>query len=294
MKLKPGFVPALLTPIDANGNLDEASYRKQIEDMIQAGAVGLLALGSMGQQAFLRPSTCVEVARVAVDAAAGRVPVFVGGMDVSICRAKERIAAMEDLDVAAFVFTAPYYEALSFDEMSNYIKAVASSTKHNVMVYDLPGVTRFKFNYNFVLRLRKEVPNLIGIKSADTQMFRKLVLDPEVPEDFIMVYSGLDTFDVAYKWGIKNCLDGMLPLTPKNTEKMFKAMAADDYDTAAQCLNNIVYLRDRMAAHDLWPCASEVMNMFGCSGNHAPDWCNPIKPENVAVMRADLEKIGEL
>ena len=294
MKLKPGFVPALLTPIDANGNLDEASYRKQIEDMIQAGAVGLLALGSMGKQAFLRPSNCVEVARVAVDAAAGRVPVFVGAMDVSICRAKERIAAMEHLDVSAFVFTAPYYEALSFDEMSNYIKAVAASTKHNVMVYDLPGVTRFKFNYNFVLRLRKEVPNLIGIKSADTQMFRKLVLDPEVPEDFIMVYSGLDTFDVAYKWGITNCLDGMLPLTPKNTEKMFKAMAEGDYDTAATCLNNIVYLRDRMAAHDLWPCASEIMHMLGYSGNHAPDWCNPIKPENVAVMRADLEKIGEL
>ena len=36
------------------------------------------------------------------------------------------------------------------------------------------------------------------------------------------------------------------------------------------------------------------MNMLGYSGNHAPDWCNPIKPENVAVMRADLEKIGEL
>ena len=65
MKLKPGFVPALLTPVDANGHLDEASYRKQIEDMIQAGAVGLLALGSMGKQAFLCQSTCVEAARVA-------------------------------------------------------------------------------------------------------------------------------------------------------------------------------------------------------------------------------------
>ena len=109
-----------------------------------------------------------------------------------------------------------------------------------------------------------------------------------------MVYSGLDTFDVAYKWGIKNCLDGMLPLAPKNTEKMFKAMAADDYDTAATCLNNIVYLRDVMAGHDLWPCASEAMNLMGCTGNHAPDWCNAIKPENVAVIRTAMEKIGEL
>ncbi|MDO5479041.1 MAG: DUF2974 domain-containing protein, partial [Clostridia bacterium] len=60
---------------------------------------------------------------------------------------------------------------------------------------------------------------------ADTQMFRKLKLNPDVPKDFIMVYSGLDTFDVAYKWGIDNCLDGMLSCTPKNTGDMFKAMA---------------------------------------------------------------------
>ncbi len=294
MKLKPGFVPALLTPIDANGNLDESSYRKQIEDMIQAGAVGLLSMGSMGQQAYLRPSTCVEVARVAVDAAAGRVPVFVGAMDVSICRAKERVAAMEELDVAAFVFTAPYYNSCKPHQVKNYLKAIAASTKHNIMVYDLPGVTQFKFTYDFVLGLRKEIPNLIGIKSADTQMFRKLILNPEVPEDFIMVYSGLDTFDVAYKWGIKNCLDGMLPLAPKNTEKMFKAMDNDDYATAAECLNSILYLRDTYAAHDLWPCASEAMNMLGYSGKHDPDINDPIKPENVAVVRAAMEKVGEL
>ena len=294
MKLKPGFVPALLTPIDANGNLDEASYRKQIEDMIQAGAVGLLSMGSMGQQAYLRPSTCVEVARVAIDAAAGRVPVFVGAMDVAICRAKERVASMEHLDVAAFVFTAPYYNSCKPHQVKNYLKAIAESTKHNIMVYDLPGVTQFKFTYDFVLNLRKEIPSLIGIKSADTQMFRKLILNPEVPEDFILVYSGLDTFDVAYKWGIKNCLDGMLPLTPKNTEKMFKAMEANDYDTAATCLSNILYLRDTYAAHDLWPCADEAMHMLGYSGKHAPDINDPIKPENVAVVRAAMEKVGEL
>ena len=107
--MKPGFVPALVTPLDTNGKLDEASYRKQIEDQIAAGAVGLLSMGSMGQQPYLRNSVCVDVARVAVDAAAGRVPVFVGAMDCSIARAADRLASMEHLDVTAFVFTTPYY-----------------------------------------------------------------------------------------------------------------------------------------------------------------------------------------
>ena len=36
--MKPGFVPALGTPVDANGNLLVESYKKEIEDQINAGA----------------------------------------------------------------------------------------------------------------------------------------------------------------------------------------------------------------------------------------------------------------
>ena len=40
--MKYGFVPALGTPLDANGNLCKESYAKQIERMLEAGAVGIL------------------------------------------------------------------------------------------------------------------------------------------------------------------------------------------------------------------------------------------------------------
>ncbi len=292
--MKAGFVPALSTPLDENGNLCVESYKKQIEDQIQAGAVGILCMGSMGQQAFLRSEICPEVAKVAVEAAAGRVPVYVGAMDCGIARAKERMAAMEDLDIAGFVFTAPYYSPCSREQAMNYFKAVAASTKHDVLLYDLAVVTQFKITYDMVLELMREIPNLIGIKSADMQMFRKLILNPDVSEDFIMVYSGLDTFDVAYKWGIDKCLDGMLDCTPVNTGRMFAAMAEGDYDTAAMCLSNIVDLRDFFVAHDLWPSFSAAMNLLGYEGNFAPDYMSPLKEEYLPLIRKELERIGEL
>lgn len=210
--MKAGFVPALGTPLDAKGNLCEESFRKQIEDQINAGAVGLLCMGSMGIQAYIRQEVFPQVAKVAVDAAKGRVPVFVGAMDISIARAKERIAAMEDLDIAGFVLTAPYYSPCSRDQMMNFFKAVAASTKHSILLYDLPGVTQCKITYDMVLELLRDVPNFAGIKSADQQMFRKLTLNPDVSKDFIMVYSGLDTFDIAYKWGIDKCLAACAPV----------------------------------------------------------------------------------
>lgn len=291
--MKPGFVPALGTPLDKNGNLLVDSYKKHIDDQIKAGAVGILCMGSMGQQPYLRHSVCPQVAKAAIEAAAGRVPVFVGAMDCSINRAKERIAAMEDLDVAGFVFTAPYYYGCTREQLANYFKAVAAATKHQVLLYDLPVVTQSKITYDLVLELIRDIPNLAGIKSADTQMFRKLKLNPDVPEDFIMVYSGLDTFDIAYKWGIDTCLDGMLDCTPINSGKMFAAMAEGDYDTAAVCLNNIVGLRDFFVARDLWPAFSTAMNLLGYEGTFCLDYVSPIKEQYVAEIRDELVRIGE-
>lgn len=292
--MKPGFVPAVSTPLDKNGNLCVDSYKKQIEDQICAGAIAILSMGSMGQQAFIRPNVCVDVAKAAVEAAAGRVPVYVGVMDCSIGKATERMKAMEHLDVAGFVFTAPYYHSCTRAHMMKYFKGVAEAAKKPILLYDLPSVTQSKITYDMVLELLKDVPNLAGIKSNDTAMFRKLKLNPDVPDDFLMVYSGLDTFDIAYKWGIDKCLDGMPACTPVNTGRMFAAMADGDYDTAAKCLNNILELRDFFAANELWACFSTAMNMLGYEGNHAPDYIPNINESVIPKIRDMLVRFGEI
>lgn len=292
--MKPGYVPAVGTPLDKDGNLCVESYKKQIEDQLKAGAVGILSMGSMGQQAFIRPSVCAEVARVAVETVAGRVPVYVGLMDCCIARAKERIQAVENLDASGFVFTAPYYSACNRAHMMNYFKSVAACTKKPMLLYDLPSVTQSKITYDMVIELLKEVPNLKGIKSNDTFMFRKLKLNKEVPEDFVMVYSGLDMFDVAYKWGIDKCLDGMPACTPVNTGKCFAALAEGDYEAAAKYLNNILELRDFFIPRDLWAAFSTAMNMLGYEGNFAPDYIPALKEEYIPEIREELIKIGEL
>lgn len=292
--MKAGFVPALGTPLDKDGNLVVESYKKQIEDQIQAGAVGVLAMGSMGQQAYLAKDVCPEVAKAAIEAVDGRVPVFVGTMDCSVRRVRERLAQLEHLPIAGYVFTASYYEACTREEMMNYFKAVAALTEKPILLYDLAVVTQAKITYDMVLELIKEVPNLAGIKSADTVMFRKLKRNPEVPKDFIMVYSGLDMFDIAYKWGINNCLDGMMTCTPANSKKLFDAMAEGDYEVAGDALDNILTLRDFFLDRDLWPAYTVAMNMLGYEGDFAPDYTSPIREEYIEEIRNEMTRIGEL
>lgn len=291
--MKAGFVPALGTPLDQNGNVIVDSLKKQIDAQIEAGAVGILCMGSMGQEAFLRADVYPKVAEAAVEAAAGRVPVFVGAMDTSIGRAADRMASVEHLDIAGFVFTAPFYSACNRQQMMNFFKGVAAKTSHQILLYDLPVVSQAKITYDMVLELIRDVPNMAGIKSADTVMFRKLTLNPDVPEDFIMVYSGLDSFDIAYKWGINKCLDGMLTCTPYNTGKMFAAMEQGDYETAAACLDNITGLRDLFVRCDLWPAYSYCMGLLGYPGKYGPDYTPDLNPEFEEVLLQEMKRIGE-
>ena len=236
--MKRGFVPALGTPLDHNGQLCKKSYAAQIERMLDAGAVGVLCMGSMGQQAFISNSVCVDVAETAVKTVAGRVPVFVGAMDNSIKRAQERIASMEHLDVTAFVLTTPYYEVDTQEQVMRYFREVAKSTKHSIVLYDLPGVTKFKITYDMVCQMKKDIPNLLGIKSGDLAMQRKISLNPELA-GLQVYFSGLDVFDIAFPWGIGSILDGMFTCTPVNTKKLMDAMTAGDKAGAAEALNNI-------------------------------------------------------
>ena len=100
---------------------------------------------------------------------------------------------------------------------------------------------------------------------------RNLKLNEDVPEDFVLVYSGLDTFDIAYQWGITNCLDGMMSCTPRTSKALFDALAVGDRDKAAEHLNAIVSLRDLFVTHDLWPSYTAAMNMLGYEGSYGPD-----------------------
>lgn len=292
--MKKGFVPALGTPLDSAGNLIVDSYRKQINDQINAGAVGLLAMGSMGIQAFIRNDVYPLVAKAAVDATAGHVPVFIGAMDTSIARARERMERLEDLDIAGFVLTAPYYSPATSKQMIRFFEEAAKSTKHRILLYDLPGVTQSKITYDMVLELLRTVPNFGGIKSADTAMFRKLKLCSAVPSDFVMVYSGLDTFDIAYRWGIDTCLDGMLSCTPATTKRLFESMAKGDYCEAAEKLNRILELRDLFLSCDLWPSYTVAMNLLGYSGSYGPDYVSVISDSAAVRIREKMLEMGEL
>ena len=294
MKIEKGFIPALGTPLDKEGNFLAESYKKHIDDQIKAGASALLCMGTMGIEPYIRNDVFPKVVEAAVEAAAGRVPVLVGAADTSVARVKQKIDSIKHLDFYALVFTPPFYEACNYNQVANFYKKISALTERPIFLYDHPYSTQFKITYGLIKELLVAMPNLKGIKTNDTVMIRKLMNDPEVPESFEPVFSGLDIFDVGYKYGMNRCLDGMPACTPYNTGKLFEALANDDYDAANVYLSNILSLRDMFVVNNLWGCFTASMNMLGYEGDFAPDYSLDITKEAYNAVYAEMKRIGEI
>jgi 4-hydroxy-tetrahydrodipicolinate synthase len=292
MKLTDGFYTALGTPIDDNGDLVAESLKKHIEQQIEYGASGLLLMGSMGIEGYLKNTTFAETVKVGAAANNGRLPLFVGCMDNSIVKVMEKIALIGDAKIDGVVLTTPFYGRLDDAEIVNYFRTIADKSPYPVYLYDLAVVTKLKITLPIIDKLIDH-PNIVGIKSADWQLLQHI--GRKYPEkNFSCLYSGLDTFDYANMMGITKNLDGMFCCTPKNGRKLYDAIIAKDFVTARVHLDNILLMRDTMLKLGLMYSFTYAMNLLGFEGNFHEDYCLPIGDEAKAILKQLMIDIGEL
>jgi 4-hydroxy-tetrahydrodipicolinate synthase len=291
--MKNGFYPALGTPTGANGRLAASSYKKEIDLMIEAGAQGLLCMGSMGRMETIPDREYPVIAKACVEMASRKIPIMVGVMDCCVSRVLERINALGKIDIDGVVATVPFYARLNERNAVNFFTLLAKSSPYPVYVYDLPSVTQLPVTENILNGLLKQ-SNIKGIKTANLQLISGLLRNPVRQDDFSVFYSGLDLFDIAIRSGIGKNLDGMFTCTPYNSEKMYESAAAQDHSQVSECLNNILRLRNLLLKEDLFQAYSHAMGLLGCPGDYHPDYSSPVSAAAKDEIRNCMKEIGEI
>ena len=295
--MNKGFYTALGTPLDENLHVCEKSFANEIEQQIEAGVSGLLVMGSMGNMTYLRDSEYPMVAKVAAEAARGRVPVLVGVTDVAISRVMDRISALEGIKgIDGIVSTVPYYSVVTQNNIYDFYNEIANRSGRATYLYDLAVVTKTATAPDTVKRLWKN-PLIKGIKSGNLVTHRLLMQAEDRPADFDMMFSTIDQFDIAYKYGIDKNLDGMFSATPKTAQRMYTALAADDMATAAKELNSILALRDLYVSTGcLMAAFTHSMNLLGCEGFFGRDYDRffQLSDENKEKVTAAMKAMGEI
>jgi 4-hydroxy-tetrahydrodipicolinate synthase len=191
-----GSIPALITPMLADGQVDYPTLRKLIDWHVAEGTDGLVIVGTSGESPTVTVDEHREILRVSVEQAAKRIPIIAGCGANSTAEAIELAKFAESIGADAQLQVVPYYNKPTQEGLYLHFKSIAEATpKLPVILYNVPGRTVADLQHDTVLRLA-QVPGIIGIKEATGNIERAQWLIRDLPKSFA-VYSGDDPTAVA-------------------------------------------------------------------------------------------------
>jgi len=185
-----GSLVALVTPMNSDGSVDWAALKQLVEWHVAEGTHGIVAVGTTGESATLDVDEHLEVVRVVIEVAAGRLAVIAGTGANSTREAIELTQAAANLGADAVLLVTPYYNKPTQEGLYQHYKAIAEAVQIPQILYNVPGRTGVDMLNATVARLGG-TPNIVGIKDATGDLVRGQELIGLVG-DRMAVYSGDD------------------------------------------------------------------------------------------------------
>ena len=217
-----GSLVALVTPMDAEGNVDQAALERLVEFHIDNNTDAIVAVGTTGESATLDVEEHCDVVRQVVKLSNGRIPVIAGTGANATREAITLTARSAELGVDACLLVTPYYNKPGQEGLFQHYKAVAEAVDIPQILYNVPGRTACDMSDETSLRLA-EIPNIIGLKDATGDLGRATWLEKNRPEGFAL-YSGDD--DTAMEFVLAGG-DGVISVTanvmPSTMHEMIEA-----------------------------------------------------------------------
>jgi 4-hydroxy-tetrahydrodipicolinate synthase len=226
-----GAFTALVTPFREDGALDVPALERLAAWQVEAGIDGLVACGTTGEGATLRPEEHAEVVATVVRAAAGRVPVIAGcgtnDTRTTIDGARRAEAAGAD----ALLVVTPYYNKPNRSGMIAHFAALAEAVPLPVIPYNVPGRTGQNVGAELTLRLA-EIPGVIGVKEAAGNLEQLAAIVAGRPDGFA-VLSGDDALALpAVALGADGLISVVSNEAPDLTAALLRAALASDFTEA--------------------------------------------------------------
>ncbi|PID66195.1 MAG: 4-hydroxy-tetrahydrodipicolinate synthase [Gammaproteobacteria bacterium] len=238
-----GSIVAIVTPMQADGSVDWAAYRRLIEWHIDSGTSAIVAVGTTGESATLNADEHVRCVEFAVKAADNRIPVLAGTGSNSTREAIYFANMAKAAGAKAHLSVAPYYNKPNQRCLLAHFRAIAEACDLPMILYNVPGRTCSDIAPETVLELAK-IPHIVGIKEASTiERCRELLA--ACPKDFA-VYSGDDPINCQI---IAEGAAGAISVTANVAPKAMAAvcrLATTDFAKAKAIDNTLQALHNRL------------------------------------------------
>lgn len=289
-----GSIVALVTPMLEDGQVDYASLRKLIDWHVAEGTDCIGVVGTTGESPTVNVDEHCEIIRVAVEQAAGRVPIMAGCGANSTAEAIELAKFAQKVGADCQLQVVPYYNKPTPEGQYRHFKTIAEATGDlPIVLYNVPGRTVADMQHATVLRLA-QVPGIVGIKEATGNIERAQWLIKEAPKGF-SIYSGDDATAVALMLcGGHGNVSVSANIAPRLMHELCVAAIAGDARRAMSIQMRLLPIHKHLFVEANPIPIKWAMNELGLCASHLRLPMTPLEPVNQSIVRAALQASGLL
>lgn len=241
MKEFRGTYTVMVTPMNANQEVDEQGFKENIDWQIANGIAGLCVLGSTGEMASLTKEERFRLTKVAVEHVNGRVPILVGTGAESTKEAIEYTKHAQSCGADGALIINPWYYKPSDDELYEHYKRISDAVDIPIMVYNIPGGTGTDMKPELIARLA-ELDNVKYVKDASGDLGRIREIK-RLSGGKMRVFNGNENLAFeAYLDGAEGWICVIGNIIPDKSQQLYELVQKKEIDQAIELFEKMLPL----------------------------------------------------
>jgi len=178
---------AMVTPFDADGQVDYPGLRNLVNYLIDGGVEYLVSLGTTGESVTLDKEEKKKIFSFTAEVVNGRVGLIAGIAGNNTHEVVEQIKQFDTTGYDAILSASPSYNKPTQEGIYQHYKAIAEASPLPVILYNVPSRTGSNVTAETTVRLAHDFKNIIGVKEASGIFDQLNQIMRDKPEDFLVI-----------------------------------------------------------------------------------------------------------
>lgn len=178
---------AMVTPFQADGQVDYPGLSGLINYLTEGGVDYLVSLGTTGESATLSKDEKKKVFAYTAEANNDHLPLVAGIAGNNTFEVVESIKHFDTNGYGAILSASPHYNKPTQEGIYQHFKAIAEASPLPVILYNVPSRTGSNIAAETTTRLAHDFKNIIGIKEASGNFDQLNQIFRDKPENFLVI-----------------------------------------------------------------------------------------------------------
>ena len=294
MAIFTGAASAIITPFKENGDVNYEKFEEILNDQIAGGIDAIVVCGTTGEAATLSHEEHLDVIKACVKYVNHRVPVIAGTGSNCTETAIYLSTEAEKLGVDGLLVVTPYYNKATQKGLYEHFKMVADSVKLPIILYNIPGRTGCTMLPETVVKICKEVPNIVGVKDA-TGNLAQVATMMSLADGCVDLYSGEDALITpTLALGGKGVISVLSIVAPKQTHNICQLYFDGKTEEATKEQLRAVPLINALFSEVNPIPVKKAMNLMGKGVGPLRRPLTEMEPEHADKLAAAMKEYGIL